>query len=144
MRFLVYVYLRERERERDSLSHVNVIFLNMVLNFIFVVMEVACGEYGDMVPRLVVATKHGKAEQFQRIKKFTNCDKVQHDLKESDKLTSDGKTVEISDGTQAAGNQSNGHLVTKVNGQGAGCDTMLLSSKESDVSMVCVCLWGGL
>ena len=39
-------------------------------------MEAACGEYGDMVPRLVVAVKGGKCQQFQRPKKFTNCDKV--------------------------------------------------------------------
>ncbi|KAK2146992.1 hypothetical protein LSH36_575g02033 [Paralvinella palmiformis] len=96
------------------------------------VMEVACGEYGDMVPRLVVATKHGKAEQFQKIKKFTNCEKVQHDLKESD-LTANGKASSVGDGNETATNQSNGHLVTKVNGQGAGCDTTLLS-KETDGS----------
>ena len=38
-------------------------------------MEVACGEYGDMVPSLVVAVKAYKCEQFQSLQKFTNCDK---------------------------------------------------------------------
>ena len=39
------------------------------------VMEVACGEYGDMVPSLVVAVKAYKCEQFQSLQKFTNCGK---------------------------------------------------------------------
>ena len=42
-------------------------------------MEVACGEYGDNVPKLVVSVKAGKCEQFQNLrwmKKNTNCDKV--------------------------------------------------------------------
>ena len=38
-------------------------------------MEVACGEYGDMVPSLVVAVKAYKCEQFQALQKFTNCGK---------------------------------------------------------------------
>ena len=52
-----------------------------VFTFIFLVlvMEVACGEYGDMVPRLVVSTKNGKCEQYQQQKKVTNCDKVAKD-----------------------------------------------------------------
>ena len=39
------------------------------------VMEVACGEYGDMVPSLVVAVKAYKCEQYQALQKFTNCGK---------------------------------------------------------------------
>ena len=41
------------------------------------VMEVACGEYGDNVPKLVVSVKAGKCEQFQTWnRKQTNCEKV--------------------------------------------------------------------
>ncbi len=41
-------------------------------------MEVACGEYGDIVPSLVVATRKGKCELFQNARlhhKFVNVDK---------------------------------------------------------------------
>jgi len=38
-------------------------------------MEAACGEYGDNVPRLVVAVKSSRCEQFQHFKKLTNCEK---------------------------------------------------------------------
>lgn len=38
-------------------------------------MEVACGEYGDNVPRLVVAEKAIRMEPMQRIRRLTNCEK---------------------------------------------------------------------
>ena len=40
-------------------------------------MEVACGEYGDKVPKLVVSTRAGKCKQFQSVhKKLVNCEKI--------------------------------------------------------------------
>ena len=38
-------------------------------------MEVACGEYGDMVPPLVVAVQNNYCALYQCQQKVTNCDK---------------------------------------------------------------------
>ena len=50
-------------------------------------MEVACGEYGDNVPKLVVALKAGKAKQFQSFthRKMVNCSKTDSAAASSDK-----------------------------------------------------------
>ena len=40
------------------------------------VMEVACGEYGDMVPPLVVAVQNNHCAAYQCQQKLTNCDKM--------------------------------------------------------------------
>jgi len=40
------------------------------------VMEVACGEYGDMVPPLVVAVQNNQCALYQCQQKITNCDKL--------------------------------------------------------------------
>ena len=39
-------------------------------------MEVACGEYGDMVPPLVVAVQNNQCALYQCPQKMTNCDKL--------------------------------------------------------------------
>lgn len=38
-------------------------------------MEVACGEYGDMVPGLVVAVKSNRCELYQQSRKLDNFEK---------------------------------------------------------------------
>jgi len=38
-------------------------------------MEVACGEYGDMVPPLVVAVQNNHCALYQYQQKMTNCDR---------------------------------------------------------------------
>jgi len=38
-------------------------------------MEATCGEFGDNVPRLVVAVNKLRCEQYQRCRKLTNCEK---------------------------------------------------------------------
>lgn len=39
-------------------------------------MEVACGEYGDVVPKLVVSVKAQICDQFQVLEKKLNCNKT--------------------------------------------------------------------
>ena len=54
-------------------------------------MEVACGEYGDNVPKLVVALKSGQAKQFQHLtnRKIVNLKQEQKTKdSESDSLAS--------------------------------------------------------
>lgn len=35
-------------------------------------MEVSCGEYGDVIPNLVMAVKNGKCKRYQRTEKKSN------------------------------------------------------------------------
>ena len=110
----------------------------------FSVMEVACGEYGDMVPSLVVSNKMGKAEQFQKIRKVTNCEKgaygkdniamETHTKGDNQTEVKDTCNGDVIDG-ELPYSQSNGHLTTRVsiNDKGPGIDTTLLS-KELGVS----------
>ena len=62
-------------------------------------MEVACGEYGDKVPKLVVSTRAGKCRQFQNLqKKLVNCDKIERVC-----LPSNTKEIACANGAPATG-----------------------------------------
>lgn len=47
----------------------------MIFVCVDLVMEVACGEYGDMVPGLVVAVKSNRCELYQQSRKLDNFEK---------------------------------------------------------------------
>jgi len=50
--------------------------VTVLLLVLCAVMEVACGEYGDMVPPLVVAVQNNQCALYQCPQKMTNCDKL--------------------------------------------------------------------
>lgn len=110
------------------------------------VMEVACGEYGDNVPKLVVAVRGDKCRQFQHFtrKKVTNCEKVAN-TNDMDVNSLDGieikETAILDDNLSDAEDtlSTNGFLPSKAAAantnanatQNGACNTSLLKSDLS-------------
>ena len=67
-------------------------------------MEAACGEYGDIVPKLVVAVKAKKCDQFQQPEKKINCDlalfKLSPNLLSKDDIDCSEKTFDSDYGSE--------------------------------------------
>ena len=64
------------------------------------VMEIACGQYGDVIPKLVVAVQNDSCAKFQDAcmseKKQINCDKLvkEHDVMDAKHLLQDGVNID--------------------------------------------------
>ncbi|XP_013397393.1 ATP-binding cassette sub-family G member 4 isoform X2 [Lingula anatina] len=81
------------------------------------VMEVACGEYGDRVPGLVVATKNGECERFQNPDDLTKMTD-DHTIKQiSDKIASVGEDEDDLKCTETTGMTGNNGAII-INGNG--------------------------
>jgi len=83
-------------------------------------MEVACGEYGDMVPPLVVAVQNNHCALYQCPLKLTNCDKTVR--------RTDHNTLQHPDDTRgpAADGGGDGENIDDVDG--THCGMALLSN----------------
>ena len=92
-----------------------------------------------MVPKLVVALRNGKCEQFQKLRKFTNCEKIvkDFDFNSTPEETEIKETAILDDNYSdsemplTARSQGNSLVPVKVmmNSRGQGCDTTLAKTQ---------------
>jgi hypothetical protein len=92
-------------------------------------MEVACGEYGDMVPSLVVAVKGNVCEQYQHLMKVANYEKVKDKDYESNLLPASKSSLMSAD--YAEENHDTG-FVDYLEKSAAGGETSVKESSATD------------
>lgn len=92
-------------------------------------MEVACGEYGDMVPTLVVAVKGNVCEQYQHLMKVANYEKVKDKDYESNLLPASKTSLSSAD--YAEDNHDTG-FVDYIEKSAAGGETSVKESSPAD------------
>lgn len=99
----------------------------MLINYVCTVMEIACGEYGDVVPKLVVAAQNVKFQNTCTPEmKQINSDKSMN-VVDPKNLLQDGISVD----NMLSSSYNELLNVQKVNG--LSCDKPVVSSKPVSI-----------